>query len=112
MELEFTFHPMKKTKNSSLRYAPKDFVWKYELQLTTEDRNIEVCIHGYFKLHSGIKTQLSLSGKYAKGNVKYIRFTVFEPCSPQRRAWFVPIKGLAFGMPRCLFPRNSGELGF
>ena len=110
MELIFTFHPVNETKNSSFTYAPKDFVWKYEMQLITEDKRNEVTVHGYFKLHSRIKTRLDLSGKYDKGNIKYIRFTAFEPCSPQHRAWFIPIRGLAFGVPRCLFPRNSGEL--
>ena len=87
----------------------KDFVWKYELQLTTDDKNNEITVHGYFNLYAKVKTQLDLSIKYDKENMKYIRFTCFEPCSPQHRAWFIPIKGLAFGKPRYLFPRNQGD---
>ena len=131
MDLIFTFHPVNQTKNSSFTYAPKDFVWKYELQVTTEDTNSEgellfamklcefrkliylytfqVTVHGYFNLHAKVKTRLDLSGKYDKEKVKYIRFTCFEPCSPQHRAWFIPIRGLAFGKPRHLFPRGQGN---
>ena len=109
MDLIFTFHPVNETQNSNFTYAPKDFVWKYELQVTTDDRNNEVTVHGYFKLHAKVKTQLDLSGKYDKDNLKWIRFTCFEPCSPQHRAWFIPIKGLAFGKPRHLFPRYQKE---
>ena len=107
MDLIFTFHPVNATRNSNFTYAPKDFVWKYELQLATDDRNNEVTVHGYFNLHANSKTQLDLSLKYDKEYVKWIRFTCFEPCSPQHRAWFIPIKGLAFGKPRNLFPRHQ-----
>ena len=111
MEMIFTFHPVNETKNSNFTYAPKDFVWKYELQLTTDDtkNKNEITVHGYFNLYSKVKTRLDLSTKYDKENMKYIRFTCFEPCSPQHRAWFIPIKGLAFGKPRHLFPRNQGD---
>ena len=47
--------------------------------------------------------------KYEKNKMKWIRFICFEPGSPQQRAWFIPIKGLAFGQPRHLFPRNQIE---
>ena len=48
---------------------------------------------------------MDLSTKYDKANMKWIRFLCFEPCSPQQRAWFIPVKGLAFGEPRHLLPR-------
>ena len=109
MDLIFTFHPVNDTKNSNFTYAPKDFVWKYELQLTTDYKNHEITVHGYFNLHAKDKTQLDLSIKYDKKDMKWIRFTCFEPCSPQHRAWFIPIKGLAFGKPRHLLPRYQGN---
>ena len=62
-------------------------------------------VHGYFNLHDGKKTRLDLSQKYRKENLKWIRFMAFELTSPQQRAWFVPIKGLAFGRPRHLLHR-------
>ena len=106
MDMVFTFHPVCDQRNSNFTYAPKDFVWKYELQVTIDDdRNNEVTVHGYFNLHAKVKTTLDLSLKYDKENLKWIRFTCFEPCSPQHRAWFIPIRGLAFGKPRHLFPR-------
>ena len=35
MELKFTFHPAKDEKCSSFTCPASDFIWKYELQLTT-----------------------------------------------------------------------------
>ena len=35
MELKFTFHPASEEKCSSFTYPASDFIWKYELQLTT-----------------------------------------------------------------------------
>ena len=71
----------------------------------TDNDNDEITVHGYFNLAAGKKTQLDLSTKYDKANMKWIRFLCFEPCSPQQRAWFIPVKGLAFGEPRHLLPR-------
>ena len=71
----------------------------------TDNENEEITVHGYFNLAAGRKTQLDLSTKYDKANMKWIRFLCFEPCSPQQRAWFIPVKGLAFGEPRHLLPR-------
>ena len=62
-------------------------------------------VHGYFNLYDGKKTRLDLSQKYKKENLKWVRFLTFELTSPQQRAWFIPIKGLAFGQPRNLLPR-------
>ena len=64
-------------------------------------------MHGYFNLQEHRKTQLDLSTKYDKSKMKWIRFICFEPCSPQQRAWFIPIKGMAFGKPRALMRRNE-----
>ena len=75
------------------------------LKNLTDNDNDEITVHGYFNLASGKKTQLDLSTKYDKANMKWIRFLCFEPCSPQQRAWFIPVKGLAFGEPRHLLPR-------
>merc|ERR1711935_1152355 len=71
MEMVFIFHPANSKPNSNFTYASSDFVWKYELQMKTDDQNKEI--------------------------MKWIRFICFETCSPQQRAWFIPIKGLAFG---------------
>ena len=71
------------------------------------DESKEVLIHGYFNLREGLKTQLDLSKKYDKNEMKWIRFICFEPCSPQQRAWFIPIKGIAFGEPRALMRRKE-----
>ena len=49
--------------------------------------------------------------KYNKENMKWIRFICFETCSPQQRAWFIPIKGMAFGEPRALM-RRDGPVSF
>ena len=105
MEMVFIFHPANEEKSSNFTYASKDFVWKYELQMKTDDENNEILVHGYFKLHAGQKTHLDLRTKYKKENMKWIRFVCFETCSPQQRAWFIPIKGLAFGKPRALMRR-------
>ena len=35
MELKFTFHPASEEKRSSFTCPASDFIWKYELQLTT-----------------------------------------------------------------------------
>ena len=111
MDLVFTFHPVNDEKISNCKYPATSFTWKYELQLTTDDSSTEVTVHGYFKLESKTKTQLDLSSKYNKKNLKWIRFTSFEPGSPQQRAWFIPIKGMAFGKPRNLFPRYKDSPG-
>ena len=71
----------------------------------TDNENEEITVHGYFNLAARRKTRLDLSTKYDKANMKWIRFLCFEPCSPQQRAWFIPVKGLAFGEPRHLLPR-------
>ena len=105
MEMVFIFHPANEEKSSNFTYASKDFVWKYELQMKTDDENNEILVHGYFKLRAGQKTHLDLTAKYKKENMKWIRFVCFETCSPQQRAWFIPIKGLAFGKPRALMRR-------
>jgi len=105
MEMIFTFHPASDKKSSNFTYASADFVWKYELQLKTDNENEEITVHGYFNLAARRKTRLDLSTKYDKANMKWIRFLCFEPCSPQQRAWFIPVKGLAFGEPRHLLPR-------
>ena len=107
MDMVFIFHPANEDKSSNFTYASKDFVWKYELQMKTNDENNEILVHGYFKLHAGRKTHLDFRTKYKKENMKWIRFVCFETCSPQQRAWFIPIKGLAFGKPRALMRRNN-----
>ena len=121
MDLVFTFHPVNNEKVSNCNYAATSFIWKYELQHITDDSSTEVTVHGYFKLESKTKTkegtehekktQLDLSSKYDKKNLKWIRFTSFEPGSPQQRAWFIPIRGMAFGKPRNLFPRYRDSSG-
>ena len=105
MEMVFIFHPANEEKSSNFTYASKDFVWKYELQMKSDDENNEFLVHGYFKLRAGQKTCLDLSTKYKKENMKWIRFVCFETCSPQQRALFIPVKGLAFGKPRALMRR-------
>ena len=75
----------------------------------TDNESNEVTVHGYFNLNAKQRTQLDFSNKYDKNKMKWIRFICFEPGSPQQRAWFIPIKGLAFGQPRHLFPRNQIE---
>ena len=107
MDMVFIFHPANEDKSSNFTYASKDFVWKYELQMKTYDENNEILVHGYFKLCAGRKTHLDFRSKYKKENMKWIRFVCFETCSPQQRAWFIPIKGLAFGKPRALMRRNN-----
>ena len=107
MEMIFIFHPANSEKNSNFTYASSDFVWKYELHMKTDDENNDTLIHGYFNLRAGQKTHLDLSAKYEKENMRWIRFICFETCSPQQRAWFIPIKGLAFGEPRALMQRNE-----
>jgi len=107
MDLVFIFHPPNEEKTSSFTHDPSQFIWKYEAQFTTDDEDQEVTVHGYFNLHDGKKTRLDLSQKYNKENLKWIRFLTFELTSPQQRAWFVPIKGLAFGRPRNLLQRVS-----
>ena len=77
------------------------------LQTFLDDENNEILVHGYFNLRAGQKTHLDLSAKYNKENMKWIRFICFEPCSPQQRAWFIPIKGMAFGEPRALMRRDG-----
>ena len=74
-----------------------------------DNESNEVTVHGYFNLNAKQRTQLDFSNKYDKNKMKWIRFICFEPGSPQQRAWFIPIKGLAFGQPRHLFPRNQIE---
>ena len=111
MEMVFIFHPANEKESSNFTYASKDFVWKYELQMKTDDENNEILVHGYFNLRAGQKTHLDLSAKYNKENMKWIRFICFETCSPQQRAWFIPIKGLAFGEPRGLL-RRDGPVSF
>ena len=106
MELIFTFMPCKKEYESSFTHAPKQFVWKYTMQLEVSEEEEET-IHGYFNLDDCSKTRLNLT-KYNKTKMKWIRFTCFEPASPQQRAWFLPIRGLAFGSPRNLIPREDG----
>ena len=107
MELIFTFMNCKSEHSSSFTDAPKDFVWKYAIQLVVDDENEET-IHGYFSLDDEKKTRLDLSN-YDKRKMKWIRFTCFEPASPQQRAWFIPIKGMSFGKPRNLMPRRAVE---
>ena len=78
--------------------------------LFTGNESNDVTVHGYFNLDAEKKTQLDFSEKYKdKTKMKWIRFICFEPGSPQKRAWFIPIKGLAFGQPRHLQPRNQKE---
>jgi len=105
MELVFVFHPPNEEKSSSFTHDPSQFIWKYEAQFITDADDQEVTVHGYFCLHDGNKTRLDLSQKYRKEDLKWIRFLSFEPSSPQQRAWFIPIKGMAFGKPRNLLPR-------
>jgi len=105
MDLVFVFHPPNEEKTSSFTHDPSQFIYKYEAQFTTDEEDQEVTVHGYFNLHDGKKTRLDLSQKYRKENLKWIRFMAFELTSPQQRAWFVPIKGLAFGRPRHLLHR-------
>ena len=104
MELVFTFMSCKTEFSSSFTDAPKDFVWKYSIQLMVGEGEEET-IHGYFNIDPDKKTRLDLTN-YDKMQMKWIRFTCFEPASPQQRAWFLPIKGLAFGRPRYLMPRR------
>ena len=104
MELIFTFMPCKKEFESSFTHAPNQFVWKYAMQLEVSEGE-EQTIHGYFNLDDSNKTRLDLTN-YNKKKMKWIRFTCFEPASPQQRAWFLPIRGLAFGSPRNLIPRQ------
>lgn len=106
MELIFTFMPCKKEYDSSFTHTPKDFVWKYSMQLKV-DENVDETIHGYFNLDNHSKTRLNFTN-HDKMKMKWIRFTCFEPASPQQRAWFLPIKGVAFGNPRNLIPRDDG----
>ena len=71
------------------------------------DENVDETIHGYFNLDNHSKTRLNFTN-HDKMKMKWIRFTCFEPASPQQRAWFLPIKGVAFGNPRNLIPRDDG----
>ena len=124
LDLVFIFHPPNEENTSSFKHDPSQYIWKYEAQFTTgklwekqyfitnkltifclDDANEEVTVHGYFNLYDGKKTRLDLSRKYKKENLKWVRFLTFELTSPQQRAWFIPIKGLAFGEPRNLLPR-------
>ena len=70
------------------------------------DEDVEETIHGHFNLDNESKTRLDLTN-YDKMKMKWIRFTCFEPASPQQRAWFLPIRGVAFGSPRNLIPREE-----
>ena len=106
MELIFTFMPCKKEHASSFTHTPNEFIWKYSVQFVV-DENEEETIHGYFNLDDERKTRLNLTN-YDKTKMKWIRFTCIEPESPQQRAWFLPIKGLAFGEPRNLIEREDG----
>jgi hypothetical protein len=93
MKLEFTFLRASKDKAASNKCFPADFIWKYEMELITPNK----IVHGYFKLSSEKKTVLNLATKYDEPKkLKWIRFTCFDPNNPQRRAWFIPVKGLAF----------------
>jgi len=107
MELRFTFMRCKSVSTSSFADYPKDFIWKYTIQRVVND-NEEETVHGYFNLDEKKKTCLDLTN-FEKTSVKWIRFTCFEPGSPQQRAWFLPIQGLAFGKPRHLLPRQMGK---
>ena len=79
------------------------------MQLVVDEGSREETVHGYFNLDEQHKTRLDLTS-YDKCNMKWIRFTCFEPSSPQQRAWFIPIKGLAFGKPRHLLARQSNMI--
>ena len=57
MDLIFTFMPCKKEASSSFTDTPKDFVWKYAMQLNV-DEDQEETIHGYFNLDEESKLQL------------------------------------------------------
>ena len=95
MPLEFTFLRASKDKAASNKYSPADFVWKYEMELVTSLVSNKI-VHGYFKLSSEKMTVLNLANKYDRNKLKWIRFTCFDPNNPQRRAWFIPLKGLKF----------------
>jgi len=92
MELIFNFEKCKENKT--------DVVWKYHLEMVSSNRKKIEVVSGYFKLDNHKQTQLNLTN-YDKNRVKYIRFTAFKGENPHRRAWFNPIRGLAFGAPLC-----------
>ena len=54
MELKFTFHPASEEKCSSFTYPASDFIWKYELQLTTGTNLnlIVLCMRGNHNMFS------------------------------------------------------------
>ena len=79
------------------------------MNFITDNESNEITVHGYFNLNANQRTQLDFTNKYDKKKMKWIRFNCFEPGSPQQRAWFIPIKGLAFGQPRHLGPRHQKE---
>ena len=103
MKLKFTFLRASEAKTA-------DFIWKYEMQLRISN-DVSKTIHGYFKLSSEKKTLLDLATKYDEPKqLKWIKFTCFDPNNPQRRAWFIPVKGLAFTpSKKPFYSSNSNE---
>jgi len=93
MQLKFTFP---KVTKRNLR-----LIWRYALESEQSDGTI-LSVHGYFKLSDDRPTQLNLDScnMYPISKLKWIRFQAFNDENPQRRAWFQPIRGPAFGDPK------------
>lgn len=91
MELIFTFPRVKFNKIC--------LVWRFTMQYIKDDNTFET-VNGYFKMDTHHPTRLNLSDNFDKSRVKWIMFSAIRDDNPQRRAWFNPIRGLAFGSPK------------
>jgi len=70
-------------------------IWRYTLEYADKSKQKRVLVTGYFKLNETKQTILDLS-VYANYDIKWLRFTIFDHDNPMRRAWFSPVRGLAF----------------
>ena len=66
--------------------CPKDFVWKYELQLTTDDKNNEITVHGYFNLYAKFITS-RLAFDFILNVHPTLDFTIHVPCHSLKVDW-------------------------
>ena len=91
--LKFVFPKMKPPKDNN------SLIWRYHAEVVNgscwKDQTRTI-FTGYFNLSKDKPTELDLEGAFGNGQVKWLRFTVFNCQNPMKRAWFSPIKGEHF----------------